>query len=56
MHVKNDFFKLFNNAVHGRTMGNVRKRVDAQLISTEKRAVTADPFHFIVLKFLKTVR
>ena len=40
-----DFFKLIDNSVYGKTLENIRNRVDIRLISTDKVAqkLTAKP-------------
>ena len=57
-----DFFKLMHNSVYGKTMGNVRKRYNISIVSSEDDTLKhiANPSfdnlikindHFIIIKF-----
>ena len=47
-----DFFKLMNNAVFGKTMENLRNRVDVQLVNSKKKAeklVASPAYHAVTI-------
>ena len=47
-----DFFKLMNNSVFGKTVENIRNRVNIKLVSTKKKAekLVAKPnFYYVTL-------
>ena len=48
MNAKNDFFKLMNNAVFGKTMENVRKYRDIKLVNndTKRNKLVSEPNYY----------
>ena len=53
---ENDLFKLMNNSVFGKTMENIRKRVDVKLVSERKKSLklAAKP-NFELRKYLMII-
>jgi len=45
-----DFFKLINNSVFGKTMENIRNRVNIRLVNNQKSLITAVYFMKILLR------
>ena len=54
---ENDFFKLMNNAVFGKTIENVRKNRDVKLLATERRRnyLVSEPNYHTTEFFIKSL-
>ena len=52
-----DFFKLMNNAVFGKTMGNLRNHRDITLVTTDKRKnrLVSEPKYHTTKQFLENL-
>ena len=50
-----DFFKLMNNSIFEKTMENVRKHRDIELVTTEKRRIklVSEPNYHTTKQFLE---
>ena len=54
---ENNFFKLMNNAVFGKTMENIRKHRDIKLVTTNKRRnyLVAEPNYHTIKRFSESL-
>ena len=52
-HFEKNVFKLMNNAVFGKTKGNVRKHRDNKLVTTERRRnyLLSEPYNYHTTNF-----